>query len=139
LSVRQSPAAPDAVLKTFAALYSRPDPEPAALAKRRCPADDAAGRQPGRTALSAKAAQGTSPSPSHQPKGTNNIVAAAAAAGAHLRLAGVALYQELGYRETARRAIGLRNGLSFGCVDMEKLLERRAASRPGGKLLISQS
>lgn len=39
-------------------------------------------------------------------------------------LSGVALYEALGYREQERRAISLRGGLSFGCVDMEKRLDR---------------
>jgi GNAT superfamily N-acetyltransferase len=38
-------------------------------------------------------------------------------------LSAVALYKTLGYRETARRAIELRDDLSFGCMDMEKRLE----------------
>jgi ribosomal protein S18 acetylase RimI-like enzyme len=54
-------------------------------------------------------------------------------------LSGVDLYQALGYRETARRAIELRDGLRFGCVDMEKPLEKRAASQPGSEFLASQS
>lgn len=54
-------------------------------------------------------------------------------------LSGVALYEALGYRETARRAIELRDGLRFGCVDMEKQLEKRVASQPGGELLANQS
>jgi GNAT superfamily N-acetyltransferase len=47
-------------------------------------------------------------------------------------LSGMALYQALGYQETARRAIELGENLSFGCVDMEKPLERPASPQPGG-------
>jgi GNAT superfamily N-acetyltransferase len=54
-------------------------------------------------------------------------------------LSGVALYEALGYRETARRAIELRDRLSFGCADMEKRPERRTESASGRALLAGQS
>ncbi len=54
-------------------------------------------------------------------------------------LSGVALYEALGYRETARRAIDLRDGLRFGCVDMEKQLEKRVAPASDRALLAVQS
>lgn len=54
-------------------------------------------------------------------------------------LSAVALYEALGYRQTARRAIELRDGLSFGCLDMEKRLEPRVASPPGREVLARQS
>ena len=39
-------------------------------------------------------------------------------------LSGIALYRALGYRERRRRAIDLGGGLSFGCADMDKPVQR---------------
>lgn len=39
-------------------------------------------------------------------------------------LSGIALYRALGYRERRRRAIDIGGGLSFGCADMDKPVQR---------------